>query len=862
MRLPEDMTRLHHLGLEPRTVTALERWLSRGTRLAEAPVGDLAEVLALLRRALREARPQEEQGRRSLEELARMAERLGEDFRSRVFPLTLSVETQVESQVRFLRTLAEKVAGSLQPRPREALPQQARWALRMGGRRLGKELLLPQRAFNLELVSLLDRLGAPATRPEQGPLPEALARLRRRANPADWELRTHRSGLRGRVVRGLRRAWLWAAEPLVAQVLERQRRWNEDMAALIGPLLEKSALPTAAALEALAGQGALLEAGPGTQPWEPLLARALEAVFQPQSAFNAQAVQILRAWALQHQAPVSYETWYAQRERQRHPQLLPALERLVQRPLLSIVTPTYETPEPLLRACIESVQAQSYPHWELCLADDGSRSPHVVALLEEYARRDARIRFVKLESNVGIAAATNAALALARGEWVGFLDHDDLLAPHALAEVALRLQAEPSVDVLYSDEDKMDVEGRRNSPTLKPDWSPELLRTTNYLCHFLVVRRSLLEQAGGIRQGVEGSQDYDLILRLSERTQRFAHIPEILYHWRAVPTSTAAASSAKPAASDAGQRSLAEHLERCGEQARVETLMPSVYRVRYPVAADTTVSLVLAPPVGAELPLLEQLRTLPGLLPTEVVLVAEDAATRPVPELPATVKLRREPVKAGHSAWGRRNLGAREATGKVLLFASAGLRGRQPEWLQVLAAHARRPEVGAVGGRLLDADGHIREAGRVLGLRGSVGPAFEGLPSAHWVWSGNTEWTRNCSAVSAECLAIGRERFLELGGFDEHFQRWGADVVLCLRLRERGLRIVYAPEAEFSIAEPAESPGADDLWELFPWVRPWLQRGDPYYNPGLSLLRSDGRRLREHELEPELLACGVLAGTL
>jgi GT2 family glycosyltransferase len=211
--------------------------------------------------------------------------------------------------------------------------------------------------------------------------------------------------------------------------------------------------------------------------------------------------------------------------------------------------------------------------------------------------------------------------------------------------------------------------------------------------------------------------------------------------------------------------------------------------------------------------------------------------------------------------WARRNLGARQASGQLLLFASQELQWHRPEWLQVLASHALRPEVGAVGGRLLDADGRIREAGLVLGLRGLAGPAFEGLPSSHWSCAGNTDWTRDCSAVSAACLTIRRTLFLEEGGFDERFLEWGADVALCLRLCERGLRIIYAPEVELVDASSPEPVPDRDLWEAFLHLRPWLRRRDPYYNPHLSLRRSDGR-LREHGAGAELLACGVLAGTL
>ncbi len=853
------------LGVDEETSTALASWLARlqgGGHLGHP--GELAEALAVVRRALREARPGEPEGLRSLEGLRGLVAELEQRFLA-----------EMPARMLFCEELLARVLVLSQSSSSEGSwwPEKGEWRT-VGPWLLGRSrswfetrLLQPQRSFNRNAARLLERLIRPynfcdSSGETSG---ELLESLRGAVDPLAWEPRTHRSGVGGYAALRLQRAWFRTARSVVTPVLERQRRWNEEFIRVLEHVLSGSSSPQFSlpdTFDSLARQGDILRDEIRRRSLESLVSRGLRLLFQHQVAFNEQMLEALRAWTKQNRLLLpDYETWCAAHEPARIQVVEGALGRLRRRPRFSIITPTYETPEPVLRACIDSVRAQLYGDWELCLADDGSTSPHLLSLFSEYSRLDERIRFVRLEGNQGIAEATNAALKLAQGDFVAFLDHDDTLAPHALAEQALRLDSEPDLDVLYSDEDKLDMQGRRFSPTFKPGWSPDLLRTSNYVCHFLVVRRSLIEEIGGIRGGFDGAQDYELVLRLSERTQRIGHIPRVLYHWRAVPSSTASDSSAKPAASDAGLRALQGHLDRTGEGGWVESIQPCVYRVRYPVAGPVGISLVLTPAPGAPLPLLERWGevVLPG--PVELLLVAEDAETRSLPPLPDSVRVVRLGVPAGRGAWARRNLGARHASGLLLLFASGSLRWLQPDWLEVLTSQVLRPSIGVVGGKLIDPHGRIREAGQALGVQGLAGSVFRNLPSSHWVSSGNTDWTRNCSAVSASCLMISRELFLEEGGFDEHFHSWGADLTLCLRLLQRERRIVYAPNAEFTETAPSDSIPVDDLWEAFARLRPWLRRGDPFYNPNLSLLQTDGS-LREHPESAEALACQVLANAL
>ncbi len=672
---------------------------------------------------------------------------------------------------------------------------------------LQRVLLHSQRRFDLLLVELLERLPVP---------PEALRVLR--------EAGTSATG-----------------------ALAGQRRWNLAVCDFLEEASSTWPLPprdAAARLDALEHRSDILsEAGgalrAGLPLWRELVRR--------QVAFNHACVRALRHVyglgrpVLAMPSPEDYAAWCRQTEPEELRASARALEGLRQRPLISLVTPAYETPAPVLAACIESVLAQSYPHWELCIADDGSPSGEVARTVERFARSDSRIRFTRLPRNEGIARATNAAIALTRGDFIAFLDHDDVLRPHALAEVALRLDAEPDVDVLYSDEDKVDAEGRRFAPYLKPDLSPDLLRALNYVCHFLVVRAGLLREVEGIREGFDGAQDHDLILRLLERTGRFAHIPKVLYHWRTLPGSTSSDASAKPRASEAGRRAVEDHLRRLGEEGTVETFAPGVYRVRYPVRDRPRVSILVRGEglAGPRRAWAESLLARTGSADVEVLCASESL------EAETQGRIRGVPGLARLGRAASANRLAAQARGTLLLFLDLGLLPGSADWLEELMAQALRPEVGAVGGRLVGADGTLLHAGLVLGVGGVAAPCFEGQPDAVLTAFGGSHWPRDLLAVSGACLMVRREVFERLGGFDEGYAEGGEDVAFCVGVTEARLRVLYTPHARL-VAQQAwrpVGPAAADEARLRERCRAALDGGDPFYNPNLSRHAASGALL-------------------
>ncbi|RKI01516.1 glycosyltransferase [Corallococcus sp. AB038B] len=616
--------------------------------------------------------------------------------------------------------------------------------------------------------------------------------------------------------------------------LEAQRAWNLAVVALLSrpgwPLRTEGA---AEALDALEARCDVLsqEAGAvGLPLWRELWRR--------QVAFNHATVRLLRHLlgvarpAVLLPAPVGYTRDALEQEAHEVCDATAALARLERQPLISLVTPAWETPVDVLRACVASVRAQVYPHWELCIVDDGSRSAAVADTLREAAAGDARIRFERLESNQGIARATNAALALATGDYVGFLDHDDLLAPHALAEVALRLGEAPDADVVYSDEDKVDAQGLRFAPYLKPSLSPELLRAVNYVCHFLVVRASLLREVGGIRPGFEGAQDHDLLLRLMERTRRFEHIPRVLYHWRTLPGSTATDASAKPAASEAGRRAVAEHLARMGEGGSAETVSPGLYRIRHPLVGRPRVSVLLSEtPTEAEL---AALLAFTDDLDVEVrVPVSSPAAF-------STGNAIRVQVDAAATPGAVANQLLREARGELILVLEAGTLPTGPGWLRELASQASRPGVGVVGARIVSPWGLVLEAGLRFDAEGQVLRPFAGLFDPTLGAFGGSHWPRDVRAVSSACAMIRREVLESLGGWDAAFTSDEArGVDLCLRASEAGLRVLYAPHARLVCTRsrddaPEATHDANRLREA--WVR--AGRTDPTGHPRLRFLQT------------------------
>jgi len=545
-------------------------------------------------------------------------------------------------------------------------------------------------------------------------------------------------------------------------------------------------------------------------------------------------------------AEQQYQAWLAL-----HRPDAPRLERwredgraLGYRPLVSVLTPVYDVAERWLVEAIESVRAQVYENWELCLVDDASPSPHVRAVLAGYAGRDPRIRVATHPARQGIVGASNTALGLARGEFVALLDHDDELAPHALHAVVTALNRDRATDLVYTDEDKVDETGRRFEPAFKPDWSPDLFRSFNYLGHLCVLRADLVRKLGGFRPGFEGSQDYDLLLRVSEATERIAHVPDVLYSWRTLPGSTAGSLRAKGYAYEAAARALAESLERRGTPGRVERPAPGRYTVRYAVRGAPLVSVVVPMRDRAALTrrCFESLERRTRYVRWEVVVVdngsVEPATARLLAGLGPRYRVVRHDAPFNFSALV--NVGARAARGDYLLLLNNDTEVIEPEWMTALLEHAQRPEVGAAGGQLLYPDGRLQHAGAfIMGTPTAVaGHRFKFLPARDPGYLGIPRMIGNVSAVTAACLMVARPRFLALGGFDEAFRVAFGDVDFCLRLRAQGLLIVYTPVARLYHHESATRgslhPPDDDRLFRRRW-RPYFEgRRDPYWNPNLS----------------------------
>ena len=550
------------------------------------------------------------------------------------------------------------------------------------------------------------------------------------------------------------------------------------------------------------------------------------------------------------EAQRQYEDWLA--KHRLTPERLAALReetrQLAYRPIISVVVPVYDIAEAWLRGAIESVREQAYENWELCLVNDASPAPHVRPVLDEYAALDARVRVAHLGENAGIAGASNHGLELATGEFVGFLDHDDVLYPDALAEVVRRLDRDPALDVVYSDEDKIEPDGRRSSPFFKPDWSPDLLLACNYICHFSVYRRSLLEVLGGFRAGFDGSQDYDLVLRVTERTRRIAHIPKILYGWRKVPGSAAATVAAKPYAYRAGQVAIADALARRGADAKVEMFAPGHHQVRYALRGNPKVSILVPMRDRADLTRqcvtsIESKSTYKNI---ELLVIdngsVEEASRRVLDELALRHRVVRYERPFNYAAIN--NFGAAQVTGDYLLFMNNDTEVVTPDWLEAMLEHAQRPEVGAVGAKLLYPDRRIQHAGvLLLGTELAVADhAFKHLPEDTDAWFALARVARNVSAVTAACMMVRREVFEELGGFDERLRVAFNDVDLCLRMRQAGYLVVYTPLATLihheSATRKALHPPEDERLARERW-RELLAAGDPYYNPNLSRARLD-----------------------
>jgi glycosyltransferase involved in cell wall biosynthesis len=501
------------------------------------------------------------------------------------------------------------------------------------------------------------------------------------------------------------------------------------------------------------------------------------------------------------------------------------IEGFALKPLISVLMPVYNTDGEILRKAIESVRDQIYENWELCIADDRSTLGHVREVLEEYAASDRRIKVVFREENGHISEASNSALALAAGEFAALLDHDDELAPHAFYFVAKEINAYSAADIIYSDEDKIDEQGRRFSPFFKPDWSPDLLYSVNYINHLTVYRTDLLRECGGFRIGFEGSQDYDLLLRAVERTkpENIRHIPKILYHWRAVSGSVAQAADEKPYAHDRARAAIAEHLKRTGVEAKVVRGVGQLHRVIYEMPKPEPLVSVITAEDDADR--IYNAVAASSRLPFELIAVGSGQSSNP--------GIKR--VDAGNlTLFARLNRGASAASGPVLCFLSDATQVSE-DWLSVVVGQVVQNGIGAVGPMIVDRRGQILNAGFTLGLFSGVASVFQAAPISPRGRALRLDVTQNVSALSAACLAIRRDVFDDVGGFDEeNFGESYGDVDLCLRLIDSGRRNVWTPWATIVRAAGREANNRAALDRLRSnWAA--FFTADPYYNPNLSL---------------------------
>jgi GT2 family glycosyltransferase len=511
-------------------------------------------------------------------------------------------------------------------------------------------------------------------------------------------------------------------------------------------------------------------------------------------------------------------------------------ERFAYRPRISVVMPVYNSEPGWLREAIDSVRSQTYGNWQLCIADDGSTRQDTREELERTRRLDRRIRVTTLPENRGISVASNAALALVRGDFVALLDHDDVLQPDALHEVVRTINEQRDLDYVYTDEDKLEIDGTRSQPFFKPDWSPDLLLSLNYVTHLSVFRRELVERVGGFREGFEGAQDWDLILRVTEQTDRIAHVPSPVYSWRKAPGSAAASEEAKPYAYRAAKKAIEEAIRRRGTDGEVrQGVVLGYFDVRYRIREEPSVAIVI--------PTRDRLEKLRACIDSirkrstygnyEIFIVDNDSAEPDTLEYLRAFPGRVIPQPGPFNFARIINQAVTDIDADHLLLLNNDTEIGSDDWIEAMLEHSQRAEVAAVGARLLFPDGEPQHEGVLIG----PGNGLAGnIDTRRYFELGRT--IRDCSAVTAACMMTRNEVFRELGGFEERLGVAYQDVDYCLRAREKGYLIVYTPLAVVTHEEGGTRgrtgrthPEADETF----FRERWSGYRDPYYNPNLDI---------------------------
>ena len=541
----------------------------------------------------------------------------------------------------------------------------------------------------------------------------------------------------------------------------------------------------------------------------------------------------------------------AELERQRRDQSVVA-----QGPLISIILPTYESDLELLGAAVDSVFAQTYSRWQLCICDDGSTCSELRQYLEQLAASDARVDVSYRVQNGHISKASNDALALARGDYVGFIDHDDSLTPDALFSVAAELVLNNEILVVYSDEDLISAEGEPINGHFKPDWNEDLAHAINYICHFLVIDRTLVERVGGFRPGFEGAQDFDLLLRVTENLDGtfICHIPRVLYHWRAAEGSTASTLANKPYAARAGLNALADFVNRQGLAAVAEASeIETAYRVKFQLPEP-------APTVSIIVPTRDQLRVLKNCVLSvlektdynnyELMIVdngsEQDDTLAYLRDVCADPRVRVLEYSQPFNFSAINNFAVANTTSDIVVLLNNDTEPLNGEWLTELVCQVSREDIGAVGAKLLYANDRIQHAGVILGLGGDqiAGHAFKGKHRNEVGSLARTRLVQEYCAVTGACLAVMRDKYIEVGGLnEENLAVAYNDVDFCLRLRERGYRNLWTPYAQLyhyesysrgpdSTATTIDRYTAEAAYMRSRWSD--LLNSDPFYNPNLS----------------------------
>ena len=559
---------------------------------------------------------------------------------------------------------------------------------------------------------------------------------------------------------------------------------------------------------------------------------------------------------------ISYDEWIDAVERRDCPdprEQEATIRSWPARPTFSIIVRTDDSDEATLIECLNSVLEQTYPHLELCIADDSSTAPHVRRILSDHAARDPRVRLVFRDKGASPTKSVNAALALGQGEYVGFLGPHDVLARHALFSLARALQGRPGALLVYSDEDKLDDLGRRREPYFKPDFARDLLYSQNYIAHFTLYDRKLVETVGGLRAGFEGSDDYDLLLRSVEAIDdesKIVHVPEVLYHLRNTAEISAANSKREDEATASAQRALSQHLESVSPGVRVSVTSPGLYRVHWPVPSPAPlVSLIVPTRDRHELlaKCVDSIRKQTTYESYEILIVDNQShAPEALAYLAALareerVRVLRYDAPFNYSAIN--NFAAREARGTVLGLINNDVEVINGDWLTELVSHALRPDIGCVGAKLYYPDDTIQHAGIVLGIGGVAGHSHKHFDRKHAGYFGRLRIAHNVAAVTAAALVVRRAVWDEVGGLNEaELSVAFNDVDFCLRVMAKGYRNVWTPHAELYHDE-SRSRGSDEALEKAARFRKecevmrrcWgaLLERDPYYSPHLTLIRED-----------------------